>query len=141
MAFPTERASWNARYLGREHILFWQNGAGVITEVCQKGATFRGQSAWNGVGVVIGQMSSLPATLYTGEKFSNTVAVVVPYDPAHLLPIWAFCSSPEFAQVQKGATFRGQSDWNGVGVVIGQMSSLPATLYTGEKFSNTVAGR
>ena len=71
----------------------------MITEVCQKGATFRGQSAWNGVGVVIGQMSSLPATLYTGEKFSNTVAVVVPYDPAHLLPIWAFCSSPEFAQV------------------------------------------
>jgi hypothetical protein len=44
-------------------------------------------------------MSSLPATLYTGEKFSNTVAIVVPYDLSQLPAVWAFCSSAEFAKV------------------------------------------
>jgi hypothetical protein len=86
-------------FAGREHILYWQDGAGAVTEVCQKGATFRGQSAWGRSGVVIGQMSSLPATIYTGEKFSNTVAVIVAYDPSDVPAIWAFCSSPEFARL------------------------------------------
>lgn len=85
-------------FLGRENILFWENGQGAITEVCQKGATFRGQSAWGKLGVVVGQMSSLPVCLYTGEHFSNTVAVLIPYDPGDLLAIWEFCRSPEFAQ-------------------------------------------
>ena len=31
---------------GRKDVLFWQKGNGVITEICQKGATFRGKSAW-----------------------------------------------------------------------------------------------
>jgi hypothetical protein len=65
-------------FRGRESILYWQDGIGAMTEVCQKGASFRGQSAWGKQGVVIGQMSSLPVCLYTGEHFSNTVAVLIP---------------------------------------------------------------
>jgi hypothetical protein len=86
-------------YGGRENILFWEDGRGAITEVCQKGATFRGQAAWNRSGVVVGQMSSLPVCLYTGERFSNTVAVLIPYDGNDLLPIWEFCRSAEFARL------------------------------------------
>jgi len=86
-------------FVGRENILFWEDGLGKITEVCQKGATFRGQAAWGQMGVVVGQMSSLPVCIYTGEHFSNTVAVLVPYDAALVLPIWEFCRSPEFARL------------------------------------------
>jgi hypothetical protein len=86
---------------GRENILFWQDGRGAITEVCQKGATFRGQSAWGSLGVVIGQMSSLPTCLYTGERFSNTVAVLVPFNQEHLLPIFEYCRSDEFRRVMR----------------------------------------
>jgi hypothetical protein len=41
-------------------------------------------------------MSSLPATLYTGEVFENVAVVILPKRDEMLPAIWAFCSSPEF---------------------------------------------
>ena len=84
-------------YGGRESILYWEDGNGKITEVCQKGATFRGQSAWNKPGIAVAQMTNLVATIYTGEIFDNNVAVITAFDPAHTNAIWHFCQSPEFA--------------------------------------------
>jgi hypothetical protein len=43
-------------------------------------------------------MSSLPATLYTGELFGKSAATIVPNNRAHLPAIWCFCSSSEFSQ-------------------------------------------
>jgi hypothetical protein len=97
--FQQSVPQYTDHFMGRENVLFWEDGHGQITEVCQKGATFRGQSAWGQMGVVVGQMSTLPVCLYTGEHFSNTVAVLIPYDAANLLPIWEFCRSPEFARL------------------------------------------
>lgn len=77
-------------------MLFWEDGNGVMTRICQEGATFRGQSAWGKPGVVVSQMRSLPVTIYTGEHFDNNSAVVLPFEASHLPAIWAFCSSPEF---------------------------------------------
>ena len=41
-------------------------------------------------------MSSLAATLFTGEMFDMACSPIVPHDPLVLPAIWAFCSSAEF---------------------------------------------
>jgi hypothetical protein len=83
-------------YGGREYILFWQEGKGVMTEVCQEGATFRGMSAWNKPGIAIAQMGLLPATVYSGELFDNNTSILSPFDATDLPALWAFCSSDSF---------------------------------------------
>ncbi len=80
---------------GKEHILFWEDGYGKITEVCQKGATFRGMSAWGKFGVACSQIN-LAVTLYQGEKFDNNTCVITPYDERNLAPIWVYCASSDF---------------------------------------------
>lgn len=83
-------------YSGKQHILFWEDGYGQMTEVCQEGATFRGKSAWTKAGVACAQMGELPVTLYEGTKFDNNTSVLTPFDSANLPALWCFCSSPEF---------------------------------------------
>jgi len=84
-------------YGGRESILFWEDGHGKITDVCQKGATFRGQTAWGKLGIAVAQMTNLVATLYSGEIFDNNVAVITAFNPEHTDAIWCFCQSDDFA--------------------------------------------
>jgi hypothetical protein len=81
---------------GREHILFWQDGHGAMTEVCQEGATFRGMSAWRKPGIAVAQMGSLAVTLSSGELFDNNTSIITPFNPKDLPAIWAFCSSDAF---------------------------------------------
>lgn len=76
-------------YGGREHILAW--GA-TGSEMARP----QGLSAWHKVGVAVSQMSQLPVTLYLGDAFDSNVAPIIPKNPAHVPPIWAFCSSSEF---------------------------------------------
>jgi hypothetical protein len=85
-------------YRGRTDIIFWENGHGRITEVSQPGAPFRGQAAWGCRGVVVAQMASLAATRYTGERFDGSAVAIIPKDSTNLGPLWAFVSSPEFAE-------------------------------------------
>ena len=78
-------------FFGREFLVDWSAlSAGV------PGAALRGQNAWGKCGVAIGQVSSLPATRFTGELFADSAPVIVPHASENLLPIWAFCSSHEF---------------------------------------------
>jgi hypothetical protein len=85
-------------YGGREAILFWQDGYGAITEVCQAGATFRGKSAWDKKGVVISQMTNLAPTLYSGDKFDCNCAVITLNDTQDLLPLWCYVESGEYTR-------------------------------------------
>jgi len=86
-------------YGGRQHILLWEEGKGLLKELADKGiAPIRGYAAWGKAGVAVSLMRDLPVTLYTGEKFDTNCAVIIPKDPAHLPAIWAFCKSPEFAR-------------------------------------------
>lgn len=59
-------------------------------------AAIRGREAWGKRGIAIGQVSALPATLYSGEFFADSTPVIVPRDDEDLGAIWAFCSSPAF---------------------------------------------
>ncbi len=85
-------------YGGREHILLWQGGQGDIRALQRTGAmvVITGLETWGRPGVVISQMKNLSATLYSGEPFDDNIAVVTPKKPENLLPIWTYCSSPEF---------------------------------------------
>ena len=74
-------------YSGRDHIV----RKSVFAPGCP--STVRGRDAWNRNGVAVSQTGRLVPTLYTGEKFSNTIPVIVPHREIHLLPVWCFCES------------------------------------------------
>jgi hypothetical protein len=79
---------------GRQHIFRWENGEGHLANSEQ--ARIQGLEAVGKRGIVISQMNKLPVTLFTGEFFDNNCAALVVRDPAHLLAVWAFCSSDDF---------------------------------------------
>ena len=87
---------------GYENIFLWEKGAGTHARFIQSlggrlgGSWRRGQEAWGKQGVAVSQMSNLPVSLYNGNLFDNSTAVILPHDPAYLPAIWAFCRSPEF---------------------------------------------
>ena len=58
-----------------------------------EGKAIRGEDAWKRQGVALGQMRDLPATVYTGNKFSNSTPVIIPYDEKWLPALWEFASS------------------------------------------------
>lgn len=89
-------------YGGRESVLFWEDGFGRMTEVCQAGAPFRGKEAWGRSGVVVSQMGDLPATIYTGECFDNNTAVLTLRDGELLPALWAFVISGEYREFVRG---------------------------------------
>jgi hypothetical protein len=83
-------------YGGRKGILRWEEGAGDLASF--EGLFVKGREAWGKVGVAIRHMRELPATLYTGDMYDQSSAVIIPRDPKLLPEMWAFCSSPRFNQ-------------------------------------------
>ena len=77
-------------YGGKECVVDWQ---GVCS--CPSSA-IRGEQAWTSKGIALGQMQSIPSTLYGGTYFSNSTPVVVAQKTADLPALWCYCSSPEF---------------------------------------------
>jgi len=55
-----------------------------------------GNRGWGRLGVAINQMRKLAAYHYLGERYDGNVNVIVPAKSVHLVPIWCFCSSPEY---------------------------------------------
>jgi len=95
-AFCQSTVQSHTLYGGREHVLLWQGGRGVLSSL--PGARIHGRDAWGKRGVHVSQMRHLPCSLYDGELWDNNSAPVVPDDPALLPAIWCFCSSPEYAR-------------------------------------------
>lgn len=90
---------------GRQHILWWEGGAGRFHDFVAErlgewgvGAWIRGVGLGGKRGVAVSQMGSLPVTIYTGDLFDNNTAVILPKEPKDLAAIWAYCSSTEFAE-------------------------------------------
>ena len=81
-------------FSGRSRVLWWN---GDLEEAIETGRAFvRGEQAWGRTGVAIGQMTHLPSTLFTGDRFDTNAAIVVPSDQIHVPAIWAYVSSHEF---------------------------------------------
>ena len=81
-------------YGGRQRVFFWADGGRV--HLRNPSARLQGQGAWERCGVAVRVMSELPATLYSGNPFDISCVPIVPKRSEHLLPIWCFCSSPEY---------------------------------------------
>ena len=78
-------------FAGREAIIDWLTlSSGTI------GAALRGRNAWGKLGIAIGQVSALPATLYSGELFADSSPVIVPRHERDLGALWLFVSSSSF---------------------------------------------
>jgi hypothetical protein len=57
-----------------------------------------GQHAWGKVGIACAWMGKLPVSLYMGQIFDNSVAVIIPKKQEHLLPIYCYLSSHNYSQ-------------------------------------------
>lgn len=84
-------------YGGREDIVYWQDGKGHLSQYASLGlASLQGHAAWGKKGIAVSLTGNLPATLYTGELFANSVAVVWPKNENELYNLWKFISSKDF---------------------------------------------
>lgn len=83
-------------FSGREYILLWKDDGKELSE--RRGATVAGRDCWGKQGLAIGKTGSLSVTRYTGEVFENVAFMMIPKDHTSLPAIWAFCSSPDFAE-------------------------------------------
>jgi hypothetical protein len=87
---------------GREMVILYDMEEGHLREKAEirrvklHDSDQRGNQAWNKAGVVVSQMTDLQVTLYTGELYDQSCAVILPHDQRNLLAIWSFCSSPVF---------------------------------------------
>ncbi len=85
-----------APFAGRSHVLRWEEGRGTMCS--SAAAAIRGQKAWGHWGVAVSRGGRLPATLYTGEKFLDSAAVILPKRHGDLAAIWCYCSSEDFPE-------------------------------------------
>jgi len=77
---------------GRSSVLRWEKGKGDIREY----AYVKGTEAWNKSGIAVRLMRKLQCSLYNGNFYDQSSAVIIPRDPSCLAAIWCYCSSPEF---------------------------------------------
>jgi len=91
-------------YGGREGVIFFDEENGHLREdetirrVRLHDSDRRGNAAWGKLGVGISQMDTLPATLYSGNKFDSSLAVIYPQDQSHVLALWAYCQTSQFRE-------------------------------------------
>jgi hypothetical protein len=74
------------------------NAFGKIIKQTKSVMWRNGQHAWGNNGVACAWMGKLPVSLYIGQVFDNSVAVIIPKNQDHLLPIYCFLSSPTYLQ-------------------------------------------
>jgi hypothetical protein len=92
-------------YSGMEYVSFTRVSgeafaalAAAMKEEGFLGGWLSGNGAWGKVGVACGWMGTLPASLYIGQVFDNSVAAIIPKITSHLLPIYCFCTSPKYPE-------------------------------------------
>lgn len=89
---------------GRSGALLWEGGSGALhayneeNKAVRKNTHLRGIHARGRTGIIVTQMGSLPATIYSGEHYDDNTTVLLPRAPSDLPALWAFCSSGEFGR-------------------------------------------
>lgn len=78
-------------YCGRSSIIDWSKLAGYPN------SAIRGRHAWDVRGVIIGQIASLPASLYEGAKFPDKSPVIIPKHQEYLKAIFAYTQTSSFS--------------------------------------------
>ncbi len=81
---------------GRSQALMWEAGTGTLSQA--SGARVQGLQAWGRTGVIVSQIGSFAATIYSGGSWDNNCSPVIPRDSADVNALWAFISSDEYAR-------------------------------------------
>ncbi|SEJ86468.1 Methyltransferase domain-containing protein [Deinococcus reticulitermitis] len=91
---------------GRSYLFPWNGGVGRYYEnamrlkaVGRLGGWKSGAEARGRKGISISQMRDLPATLYTGDFFDHSAAVIVPHNLENLAAIWCFVTDTDYARL------------------------------------------
>jgi len=79
-------------YTGKENVVNWE-----AVESFEGSAT-RGDNAFDRSGVIVGQMNSLPASIYLGQKFGNSTPVVIPDSELPVTTLWTFLDHETFGR-------------------------------------------
>ena len=95
----------NGAYLGRQKAVLWENESGRMAELAASVRHLnhvaqnwrRGKPLWGRKGICFGLMGNLPATLYSGDRFSANCAAIVPFDESLVAPLWHYAFSGEWA--------------------------------------------
>ncbi len=82
-------------YGGRENVIHWMAGNGALHRE-GKAHNFPPPSALGRKGVLLSQVRSLSATIYTGEIFAHGSSPVIPTDEGILPALWSFISTHEY---------------------------------------------
>lgn len=80
----------NEHYSGKTYILKFESVKTAPT------SAMRGEKAWGKRGIIIGQMSDLPASVYMGYPFPNT-SPVLSVEAKYQTSVYAFVKTPGFA--------------------------------------------
>lgn len=80
---------------GRENVIAWMSALGPLHRE-GKAHNFPPQATLGRKGVLLSQVRSLSATIYTGEIFANGSSPVIPADEKILAALWCFISTPQY---------------------------------------------
>lgn len=90
-------------YSGLEYVSVQRNPGGRFERLALElkaesrlGGAWSGQPVWGKLGIACAWMGSLPAAIYLGAVYDNSIAAIVPKDVRNLTAIWTFCSSPMY---------------------------------------------
>ena len=101
--FLQRSVSDSTKWGGRSHAILWERGSGQLRKLAIElkerlhDADRRGNQAWGKKGIVVSQMGELPVTLYSGDLYDQSAAVIMPHDERNLKAIWVYCSSEIFS--------------------------------------------
>ncbi|WP_166424589.1 N-6 DNA methylase [Paraglaciecola sp. 20A4] len=90
---PTTEANF---YDGRSGILYWEKGEGALVESPQ--AYVKGREAWSKNGIAVRLTKPCPASLYSGNLYDQSSAVITPRNQDELPATYAYVSSKEFKE-------------------------------------------
>ena len=82
----------NSHVGGCESIVWYE----AMTNPMQPGVYLRAAEALGKHGVMLSQMSQLPAAQFLGSCFDTNARAIIPKNMQHLSAVWCFCSSPEY---------------------------------------------
>jgi len=89
-------ASEDLEDLGQTSLLRWEGGQGALHAA--DGAYIRGEAAWGRAGLLVSLMRGLQVRPYSGEKFDQMAAVLLPKSAGQLPAITRYVASPRYLE-------------------------------------------
>ena len=102
--FQQTTGSKQGYFSGLTNVFRWENGEGMLAEMMRikaeagytTGKWRAGIAAWGKSGIAVSGMGKFVVNIYGQQSFDTNVAVILPANPRHLLPIWCFLSGEGF---------------------------------------------